>query len=602
MKTIRTLSKNHVFNFIIAFAGIFFTLTTSVLADDPRTNSWFTTYAGQYARIYTNDISRTNGITQTTWTNAVGGTIQSLPAYCGVQEIYSSSNWVYIRSTGLGSFVMGPWYLNAAHTQPFPNWPVNQKTLYRIPRNPSVPTTKTVTGGGPIGYFVDGAAMFNSWDAYTWSTVSNTDAQNITGYWNRDAYVNEGVSFDPNNAHQAGGQYHYHANPPALRYQLGDHVDFNSVTKIYSEDMSAPTKHSPILAWTEDGLPVYGPYGYSNATNANSGIRRMISGYVLRNGQNGTENLTNVGRINLPQWAARLFKLTGSSTNQNGAPFTGIHTLGCYMEDNDYLGDLINTNTGTNYQQGVDFDLDEYNERWCVTPEFPNGTNAYFVSISSNGAPTFPYNIGRGFYGSPVGGTVTAISETVATNFLGNTNLVSTLNPPSAQNGKITLSWSAIEGGSYQVEATTNLANSSGWTVLQTGVSPNEIVGVYTNTISASQQFYRVGRTAVANYDSAGTTLFAVSSIAPGGSASRGQTAILTITLPSSPPNPPAGAPITSVTIGSITATSATCTVQGTVTAVFMIPANYTPTGAQNVIVTFTSGPPPYTVGSFTIN
>jgi hypothetical protein len=322
----------------------------------------------------------------------------------------------------------------------------------------------------------------------------------------------------------------------------------------------------------------------------------------LRNGQFGTENLTSIGRVHVPQWAARLFKLTGSSTNQNGAPFTGIHTLGCYMEDNDYLGDLTNPNTGTNYQQGTDFDLDEYNERWCVTPEFPNGTNAYFVSINTNGVPIFPYNIGRGFYGNPIGGTVSAITETVVTNFLGNTNLASTLNPPNAQSGKVTLTWSAIEGGSYQVEATTNLSDSSGWTVIAPSVAPDKIVGGYTNTISASEQFYRVGRTTVANYESAGTTLFATNSVAPGGSASRGQTVILTITLPSSPPNPPAGAPITSVIIGSITATSATCTAQGTVTAAFTIPANYTPTGAQNVVVTFTSGPPPYSISSFTIN
>jgi hypothetical protein len=238
-------------NMVATSAGIFLAFAAGAGAGDPRTNSWFTTYSGQYARIYTNDLSRTNGYSLTAWTN--GTTIQTLPAYCGVQEIYSSSNWVYIRSTGLGSFVMGPWYLDTNHTLPFPNWPVNQKTLYRIPRNPTVPTTKTANGGGPIGYFVDGAAMFNSWDAYSYSTVSNVDAQNITGYWNRDAYVNEGASFDPNNAHQAGGQYHYHANPPALRYQLGDHVDFNSATKIYTESTNAPTRHSPILAWTADG-------------------------------------------------------------------------------------------------------------------------------------------------------------------------------------------------------------------------------------------------------------------------------------------------------------------------------------------------------------
>ncbi|HEY4416128.1 MAG TPA: YHYH protein [Verrucomicrobiae bacterium] len=561
-------------------------ISTLKASADPQLDSWFTTYAGQYARIYATDTARTNGTTLTSWTN--GTTIQTLPAYCGVQEIYSSTNWVYLRSTGLGSFVMGPWYLNAQHTQAFPNWPVNQKALYRIPRNPVVPTNKTATGGGAIGYFVDGAAMFNSWDAYSYSTVSNTDAQNITGYWNRDAYVNEGASFDPNNAHQAGGQYHYHANPPALRYQLGDHVDLNPVTKIYTESASAPAKHSPILAWTADGYPLYGPYGYANATNANSGIRRMISGYVLRNGNYGTSNLTVNGRKTIPAWSARLFNV---SSNQTGPNVSTSYPLGRYMEDNDYLGDR-------GYVQGVDFDLDEYNGRWCVTPEFPGGTYAYFVSISTNGTPAYPYNIGRGYYGSPTGGSVTAISETVTTNFLGNTNLTTTLNPPGVKSGTVTLSWTALEGGSYQVEGSTNLSN---WTVLQTAILPNQVKGGHTNTTSLDKRFYRVGRTSVANFDSAGTTLFAVASVAPGGSAARGQTVIITITLPSSPPNPPANAPITSVTMDGITASSATCTAQGTVVAAFMIPSNAT-TGAQNIVVTFASGPPPYTVSSFTIN
>ncbi len=575
-------------NMVATSAGIFLAFAAGAGAGDPRTNSWFTTYSGQYARIYTNDLSRTNGYSLTAWTN--GTTIQTLPAYCGVQEIYSSSNWVYIRSTGLGSFVMGPWYLDTNHTLPFPNWPVNQKTLYRIPRNPTVPTTKTANGGGPIGYFVDGAAMFNSWDAYSYSTVSNVDAQNITGYWNRDAYVNEGASFDPNNAHQAGGQYHYHANPPALRYQLGDHVDFNSATKIYTESTNAPTRHSPILAWTADGYPVYGPYGYSVSNDAGSGIRRMISGYVLRNGQNGTSNLTANGRKTIPAWSARLFNV---SSNQVGPNVSAGFPLGRYMEDNDYLGDH-GIAPGTNT-----YDLDEYNGRFCVTPEFPNGTYAYFVSISSNGTPVFPYNIGRGFYGSPTGGTVSSISETVVTNFLGNTNLTSTLNTPGANNGTVTLSWSAVEGGSYQVEATTNF---SSWTVLATNVLPNQILGGYTNVTSLANRFYRVGRTSVAAFDSAGTTTIGTGAVAPGGSASRGSTVIVTITLPTTPPNPPANAPITSVTLaGSISGTNISDSTQGTVTATFTIPSNAS-TGAQDIVITFTSGPTYTLSGGFTIN
>src|SRR5580704_14558699 len=134
------------------------TLTAAMTAHaDSLITSWTTTYSGQYARIYTNDVSKTNGISVTGWTNTGGGTIQQLPVYCGVQEIYSSTNWVYIRSSGLASHIMGPWYLNAAHTQLFPNYPTNEHVLYRFPQtnNVTIPATKTRNGGGAIGYFVD---------------------------------------------------------------------------------------------------------------------------------------------------------------------------------------------------------------------------------------------------------------------------------------------------------------------------------------------------------------------------------------------------------------------------------------------------------------
>ena len=136
-------------------------------AQDPRTNSWFTTYSGKYARIYTTDANKTAGTAVSTWSN--GTQNQSLPAYAGVQEVYSSASWVYIRSTGLGSHIMGPWYLNAAHTTAFPNYPANQKVFYRIPRTPTVPATKTLTALGAIGYFVDGIAMFDSRDGFVWT-------------------------------------------------------------------------------------------------------------------------------------------------------------------------------------------------------------------------------------------------------------------------------------------------------------------------------------------------------------------------------------------------------------------------------------------------
>ncbi len=584
-------------NVTTTLLGIILMTLTNGRAADPRTNSWFTTYSGKYARIYTTDANKTNGVAVTTWSNC--GTVQATPAYSGVQEVYSSSNWVYLRSSGLGSHVMGPWYLNAAHTAAFPGWATNQHVLYKIPRNPTVPVSKTQNKGGSIGYFVDGVTMFNSWDAQYWNGSAEVSSTGNSGYWNRDAYVNEGVTFDPANAHQPGsGQYHYHANPPALRYFLGDHVDFNPTNKAYTESSSSPTKHSPIIGWVADGYPIYGPYGYSISNNAASGIRLMVPGYVLRNGQFGSQNLTSVGRSYLPQWAVRMYNV--SSNILAGPAVSTTYPLGRYMEDNDYLGDL-------GYTQGTNtFDLDEYNGRWCVTPEFPGGTYAYFTAISANGTPLFPYNIGFQYYGNPTGTSATNITESVVTNFIGGPNSVATINAPIVQGSAVKLTWSATEGGTYMVQSTTNFST---WTTNSTTVAAVQNTASYTNNTSDNYRFYRVARTALATYDSAGTGSGTGSgttgssgftTFAPGGSATRGTTNTVTITITAPPNLPPANAPITSVTLaGTIVGSNVSYTTQGTVTATFVIPTN-APTGLQNIVVQFTV--PSYTVSGLTIN
>jgi len=54
--------------------------------------------------------------------------------------------------------------------------------------------------------------------------------------------------------------------------------------------------------------------------------------------------------------------------------------------------------------------------------------------------------------------------------------------------------------------------------------------------------------------------------------------------------------------MGSLSTTGTSYAVQGTVLANFSIPANAT-LGAQTLVVTFQSGPPPYTFAAgFTIN
>ena len=169
-------------------------------------------------------------------------------------------------------------------------------------------------------------------------------------------------------------------------------------------------------------------------------------------------------------------------------------------------------------------------------------------------------------------------------------------------NGAVTLTWSATEGGTYTVQSTTNFST---WTTQSTNAAAILNSASYTSNAADNYNFYRVARTALANYDAVSSGGGAATYAVPGsGGVSRGSgtNITLSITLPGTPPSPPANAPITSVTLGATTATSSSYAVQGTVLANFHI-ATTNALGTQNVVVTFTSGPPPYTFSSaFTIN
>lgn len=115
--------------------------------------------------------------------------------------------------------------------------------------------------------------------------------------------------------------------------------------------------HSKILGFSIDGYPIYGPYGYSNPLDATSSVRRMSSGYTIK-----------------------------PSSYRTGTTASDISTypLGIFMEDYQF------TNAG---------DLDTHNGRYCVTPDFPNGTYAYFTTIDNSSNVAFPYVIGTTYYG-----------------------------------------------------------------------------------------------------------------------------------------------------------------------------------------------------------
>jgi hypothetical protein len=558
---------------------------------DPLLTSWYTAHSTKYARIYASSAAESSGSASTTWTG------QTLPTYAGVHEIDYSPNWVYIKNSGLPGQVMGPWSN--------PNLPANQGSttpVYRFPRTPSVPSTKTLTSMGAIGFFVDGMSIYNTSDGYSYSHSHAEDASptagigNGDGIWNRDAWVLEFSSFDSSYAHNPpNGQYHAHADPIATRYFAGDNVNYNSTTNTYSENTSTTTfKHSPILGWLSDGLPLYGPYGYDGGgtgaagyatinggggvagvvvtnegtmfqtapmvtfsggggsgaaatatisgagggvtnvtmTNAGSGytsaptvsiggVRRMISGYVLRSGSYGTTNLNSTGRTTLPAWAAaaqgRSTTLTSSqygpsTTYSSGSgPNALTYALGHYAEDYDYLGELGYVQ-GAMYNGKVLFDLNEYNARYCATPDYPNGTWAYFVTLKTDGtSPAYPYNTGRWYMGTPSGGATTVAvmdADTPLTQYfkgaLGTTETWASSSPVSVSGSTVTLIWNAVQGAIYTVSASSNLSTS---TNLSPTVTATSCKATTTDTGAAAidpARFYIITRTGTSAYDSNG--------------------------------------------------------------------------------------------------
>jgi hypothetical protein len=487
--------KNNWFKFLLIAPLL---LAAKAASADPQLTSWFTANEGVYARVYTTTNTRASGTSVTTWTG------QSLPLYADVAEVSYSSSWVYMKFTDTASYVMGPW-LNPQGGQ-FMFWPTNQHGISKFPRNPTVPgSSKSFVPAGYAGNYVNGVAIFNALDGKAWNGSALVSGAHTlpTYYWHRNAPVGEGFNFDYALGHQnPSGVYHTHQNPIALRYQLGDHVDYSSSTKNYSEGTNTVTKHSPILGWAYDGYPIYGPYGYSVSNNAASGVRRMVSGYIQRDGSNGTDSVAN-NLSTIPAWYARFrqnhFGGSYSTTASAARPsVNSTYPLGTFAEDYSYLGDCTNPSTSQPYKQGTDFDLDSYNGRWCVTPDYPSGTYAYFIANDSSGNAVYPYVFGYEMNGTCTGNTISSITESVTTNYVGGANAPLKISKPTIANSIVTLTWSATEGGTYRVDVSSNLTL---WTAKVTNIAAVLNQGTTNFAKANTNQFFRVIRTGLATYD-----------------------------------------------------------------------------------------------------
>jgi hypothetical protein len=213
--------------------------------------------------------------------------------------------------------------------------------------------------------------------------------------WNRDAIPAEKEGFDCSKGHPAMGNYHHHQNPSAFSLDLDV---ISEVCNLYDADglyAINETEHSPLIGFAYDGFPIYGAYGFANE-DGSGGVTRIKSGYKLR-------DITS--RATAPD---------GSSVD-NGPDVGATYFLGYFKEDYEFVE-----------HPGEDDFLDEHNGRECTTPEYPDGTYAYFATVDENWNSAYPYVVGPTFYGTYSNASVNSVNET--TTIYDETNSISEFN------------------------------------------------------------------------------------------------------------------------------------------------------------------------------
>ena len=206
---------------------------------------------------------------------------------------------------------------------------------------------------GAIGISANGVVLFNP-------SAGQGGNPPLGFSWNAH-YEDSPVSFGGDNCGghpEQTGQYHYHDSHFLDCWRdngaMASYNDYYGSSQYNGDILRHPDGHSKIIGFSFDGFPIYGPYGYDTEWNNLSGVRSLISSYEVRD------------------------------IEVNGRPEYGNTT------QNPPAGSLIQD---WQYVEGLG-DLDVHNGRFCITPEYQNGTYAYFLSIDVDDQPAFPYMIG----------------------------------------------------------------------------------------------------------------------------------------------------------------------------------------------------------------
>lgn len=285
-----------------------------------------------------------DGTTGSSPNSTIDANISSVIA--DVNTVAFDDDYVYIRTSGIPSHSIGPFG--------GPNIPGDQDATYRVSLNPTEAVEHAMTRLSNIGVAVNGSSFFNWSDATGWDSGTNQLVNFTMGQfldWNTNAVWRRMNGLDDAGGHPTGGatpNYHYHQSP----YSLVEQLDAGN----------SGQRHSPVLGFAFDGYPIYGPYAYANGTDDADGFQQMTSSYALIDGR------------------------------PVDGPSEADFELGSFAEDFEYVD-----GSGT---------LNEFNMAFVNTPEYPDGTWAYFTTFDANGSGTaldgdvaFPFTVGPSFFG-----------------------------------------------------------------------------------------------------------------------------------------------------------------------------------------------------------
>lgn len=234
----------------------------------------------------------------------------------------------------------------------------NHSIRYRGGTN-TVSLTPATTG--QLGIASTGAAFFGASLGAVLENDSGPAAGNApSGFdWNAGLFLSNYGADSSNGYPDDNNQYHYFDSTFLLSDKwkgVAKSNPYYADTNYQSDNFRHPDGHSKIIGISFDGYPIYGPYGYINPTDSGSGVQTMSSSYTLR------------------------------TTEAPGRTFSyAQYSEGSFIQDYTY-----SVGSGT---------LDSSNGRYCVTPDFPDGTYAYFTSVAFSLSqqkliPTYPYIFG----------------------------------------------------------------------------------------------------------------------------------------------------------------------------------------------------------------